>query len=44
MEKKHLGRVADLPNKIESQLAQHILNMESRFYGHRFIDVRKLAF
>lgn len=43
--KKHLGRfVSDLPPEFEVELKQHILDMESRFFGLTCLEVRQLAF
>ena len=42
--KKHIGRTPDLPEIVERQLVEHILQMEARFYGLTLSDVRKLAF
>ena len=39
---KHLGRHVDLPSDIEKQLVQHILELESRFYGLTPLDLRRL--
>ena len=41
---KHSGRKADLPELLEKELVDHILKLESRFYGLRPIDLQKLAF
>lgn len=42
--KKHLGRRCDLPEEVEQQLVEYILQMESRFYGINTMEFRKLAF
>ena len=42
--KKQIGRQTDLPEEIEDQLANHIINLESRFYGLTPVNLRKLAF
>ena len=45
MEKIHLGRVADLLNEIENQLAQDILNMESRLRKNKLsLNYSKTSF
>ena len=41
---KILGRSTDLPRYIENELANHVKEMESRFYGLTLTDLHKLAF
>ena len=42
--KKIIGRAPDLPEEIENQLAEHVIEMEARFCGLQLKDLRKLAF
>ena len=39
---KILERLTDLPRYIQSELANHVKEMESRFYGLTLTDLRKL--
>ena len=41
---KHLGRQVDLPAHIEQQVVQHVLELESRFYGITPLALRRLAY
>lgn len=38
------GRPNDMTTEMENELAQHILNMESAFFGLTVTNVRKLAY
>ena len=42
--RKHIGRIPDLPQVLEKQLADHVLQMEAKFYGLTPADLKKLAF
>ena len=42
--KKHLGRQIDLPEHLEEQLVQHVLELEARFYGLTPYALRRLAY
>ena len=42
--RKHVGRQTDLPEEIEEQLVNNIIQLEARFYGLTPLNIRKLAF
>ena len=41
---KHVGQQTDLPEEIEEELVNHIVQLEARFYGLTPLNLRKLAF
>ncbi|CAI6371189.1 unnamed protein product [Macrosiphum euphorbiae] len=41
---KHLGRPSCLSSMVEKKLVDHILNLESRFFGMTVKEVKKLAY